>query len=151
MRPQLFVVAVAVVLLAAACGGSSDDEALRAQIAALQAQVDAAEGGSELEQRLKVLEEQLASPKTSPAPTQRAPVPSAIAVGTRTRYVANTGGVGVSVRSACRDSARTGARAWAEGVVVQVEYLGTGGCNGWALARLGSGGATSWIRDRYLS
>lgn len=161
LRPQLFVVAVAVVLLTVACRGSSDDtenEELRAQIAALQAQVDEAENDSELEQRLKLLEEQLTAPEVRATPPEasatpaQVPVePTAVAVALRTRYVANTDGDGVSVRSACRDSARTGAPGWPESAVVRVEYLGTGECTGWVLARLDTGNAASWIRDRYLS
>ena len=160
MRLQLFALAMAIVLFAAACAGSSDDadnEALRAQIAALQAQLDTAENRSDVEQRLEALEEQLTSPEASSAATPAAaarpstPEPTAVAVAPRTRYVASTGGVGVSVRSACRDSARTGARGWPESTVLQVEYVGTNACEGWVLARLGAGGTTSWIRERCLS
>lgn len=149
LRPRIFMIAVVVVLLTAACGGSNDDtesEALRSQIAALQAELDETETDSELEQRLKVLEEQLAAGST---PTQRTAESTAVAITPRTSYVAGTGGVGVSIRSACEDSARTGARAWAESTAVQVEYVGTSACTGWVLARVGS--TTSWVRERYLS
>jgi S1-C subfamily serine protease len=65
-----------------------------------------------------------------------------------TRFVANTGGSGVAVRSDCEDSARASG-ALSEGQRVSVVRIGAGACGGWSY--VDTGGAVSWVRDGYLS
>ena len=65
-----------------------------------------------------------------------------------TRYVANTGGSGVSLRSSCRTEDRTGG-AFAEGTRGEVIEQGTGACEGWSVLAVGD--SASWVRDVYLS
>jgi hypothetical protein len=88
---------------------------------------------------------------TAATETTATPTPAATAVATTSepavRYVANTGGSGVSLRSACRVDARI-AGAWAEGTRVEVVQVGSGSCDGWTLAA--SGSTETWVDNRYL-
>ena len=63
------------------------------------------------------------------------------------RYVAYTGGAGISLRSDCRNDARI-AGAWAEGTRVEVVEVGSGDCDGWTLAARGS--TETWVSNQYL-
>lgn len=67
--------------------------------------------------------------------------------GGGTRFVGNTGGQGVSVRTGCLDIARTG-DALPDATEVQVIETGSGNCEEWSLVSWGGG--NSWIRDVYL-
>lgn len=64
------------------------------------------------------------------------------------RFVAATGGVGVSHRSACDDGARIDG-SWPEGAELEVVLAGDANCAEWTL--MTDGDITSWVRNRYLS
>ena len=85
---------------------------------------------------------------TAPSPPTPTPGP---AVDTRlagqTRYVANTEGLGVKVRSACDD--QTGMGGWPDGVPVTIEYA-RADCSDWLLVKR-SNGDRSWVRFAYLA
>ena len=85
-----------------------------------------------------------ASSNASPEPSTVVATEDASAV----RYVANTGGDGISLRSDCRADARV-AGAWTEGTEVEVIEQGAGDCDGWTLASVGS--TETWVSNRYLS
>ena len=155
----------------AACGSENanqENDELRAQVVELEARL-AGEGTSntELEARLGALEAQLAERSAVPdtleqplleQPTteqpdadepEASPTPaSVVSVVATTRFIANTGGTGVSLRSECENAARTGG-AWPEGQQVTVVGAGTNACTGWVLARLGN--TESWVRASYVS
>ncbi len=63
------------------------------------------------------------------------------------RYIGNTGGVGVSLRSACAADARSPG-GWPEATEVRLLDSDEAGCEGWSLAE--AGGATSWVSELYL-
>ena len=65
-----------------------------------------------------------------------------------TRYVANSGGVGVSHRSACEDAARVDG-VWPEGAELQIVLSDDANCADWTL--LSDGAVTSWVRNKYLA
>ena len=65
-----------------------------------------------------------------------------------TRYVANSGGVGVSHRSACEDAARVDG-VWPEGAELQIVLSDDANCADWTL--LSDGTVTSWVRNKYLA
>jgi len=64
------------------------------------------------------------------------------------RWIARTGGVGVSLRSDCLADARTPG-SWPEATEVVVTQQGLARCSGWSLVRAGID--ETWIDDRYLS
>lgn len=64
------------------------------------------------------------------------------------RYVANTGGTGLSLRNDCLDSARIEG-TWPDGATVIVSYQGVGECDGWSIADDGT--AVSWVHNSYLA
>ena len=136
------IVPVAVLVLLAACGGGDGEriEALEEQVAELEAELEAT-----------------AAPATTATPTAPAtatpvatPTPALTAVPLSpplVRYIGDTGGSGVSLRSSCREDARiTG--GWAEGTEVLIEQSGRDSCSGWSVAL--ADGKASWVRDSYL-
>lgn len=64
------------------------------------------------------------------------------------RYIANTGGVGVSHRSACQRDARLDG-VWTEGTQLEIVLDSEAGCENWSL--LSDGEVTSWVSNSYLS
>lgn len=82
------------------------------------------------------------------AASTTATVAGAVPAGAVSRYVANTGGVGVRYRVECQDGALYPG-GFAEGDAVSVERTGTGSCAGWSVVTAGV--ARSWIRDEYLA
>lgn len=64
------------------------------------------------------------------------------------RYIANTGGVGVSHRSACEDGARIDG-VWPERTELEIVLADDADCTDWTL--LTDGEITSWVSDKYLS
>lgn len=64
------------------------------------------------------------------------------------RYIANSGGVGVSHRSACQDTARIDG-VWPEGVELEIVLSDEPDCADWTL--LSDGTVTSWVRNKYLA
>jgi hypothetical protein len=73
--------------------------------------------------------------------------PSTDAFAPESLVIANTGGIGVWVRTACKLSARTN-EAWDEGQVVQTAATEIADCAGWRLVELR--GVSSWVEERYL-
>lgn len=71
---------------------------------------------------------------------------NAVGPGAR-RYIANTAGQGVRLRTECRDDAVTQG-VLAERFEVIVDAVGSGACAGWS--RVHSGSLVSWVRDGYL-
>lgn len=65
------------------------------------------------------------------------------------RYVANTGGIGVRIRATCADAAGIAGVGIPEGAEITVVREGVNQCEGWAYAQSRSTG--TWIRERYLS
>lgn len=63
------------------------------------------------------------------------------------RYVAGTGGGGVSHRTACEDSARLDT-VWDDGTVLEVVASNSAECDGWTLVT--DGETTSWVLNKYL-
>jgi len=63
------------------------------------------------------------------------------------RYVAYTGGGGVSHRTACEDAARL-STVWHEGTDLEVVASSSGECEGWTLVT--DGETTSWVLNKYL-
>ena len=63
------------------------------------------------------------------------------------RYIGDTDGDGVGLRTACEDAARADG-AWPEGTEVVIEERGTGACFSWSL--VSDGDTTSWVRNIYL-
>lgn len=74
--------------------------------------------------------------------TAATPTETALAVAD-TRYIRGTPDEGVSVRTACQDTASTDA-VLAGGTAVRVTQLGTGDCEGWTFVLAGATG--SWVR-----
>ena len=64
-----------------------------------------------------------------------------------TRYIGNTGGLGVSLRSDCAADARI-AGGWAEATEVQLLESDDARCEGWRQAE--ARGVTSWVSELYL-
>lgn len=64
------------------------------------------------------------------------------------RYIANSGGVGVSYRSACEDAARIDG-SWPEGAKLEIVLDDEAACADWTL--LSDGDVVSWVRDRYIA
>jgi hypothetical protein len=64
-----------------------------------------------------------------------------------TRYIGNTGGLGVSLRSDCTTDARI-AGGWAEATEVQLLDSDDARCEGWHRAE--AQGVTSWVSELYL-
>jgi hypothetical protein len=84
---------------------------------------------------------------TPPPSTPSTSPPQASTAEADALVIANTGGLGVWVRSACRDDALTG-DAWAEGQLVEAVATEDADCVGWRLVEVQ--GASSWIEERYL-
>lgn len=85
-------------------------------------------------------------PTSTNSPT---PEPTATRLTTvLTRFIANTGGVGVAIRDDCQQSARRSG-AWTERQEVRLFAIGEGRCRGWQLAV--SDGQESWVRAEYLA
>jgi hypothetical protein len=104
------------------------------------------------------LEAEREAEETSATPTATAttnntatPMPTATTAATLNEptvlYVSNTGGSGVSLRSACRTDARI-AGAWPEGKRVEVVEVGSGDCEGWTLTAADS--TETWVSNGYL-
>ena len=143
------------VLFAAACGGDGDDErvaALEAEVEALQARVAELEGAARIggasddtAARLGAAPSPTASPSATPTPK---PEPTSVPIAAPVlRYIGDTGGEGVSLRSDCSDEARA-AGGLHEGADVFVEEEGVGQCVGWSV--VSSGATRTWVRDDYL-
>lgn len=88
------------------------------------------------------------TPSSSPtvsaarAPTTKPTLPTS-------KVIANTGGDGVALRSACDDSSRLPGAALADGMAVSVTDVGTGQCTGWSRVTVGQ--TVAWVRDIYLA
>ena len=83
----------------------------------------------------------------SPADSATA-IPTAVPVpDSPIRYIGDTGGDGVGLRTAYEDGARADG-AWPEGTEVVLEERGTGACFSWSL--VSGGDTTSWVRNIYL-
>ena len=80
-------------------------------------------------------------PTLTPQPTAKALVDGEY------RLVANTGGVGVAVRDACDNGAKTGG-SLAEGAEVQLLFIGQGSCMGWYVVAASE--IELWVRADYL-
>ena len=74
--------------------------------------------------------------------------PSFVEVEPESRYIANTGGSGVSLRDDCVDGARIEG-SWPEGAEVVRSLEGVGFCDGWSV--VADLDAVSWVRDEFLS
>ena len=120
---------------------------LRSQIATGADQDDQNSEALLSELRAAVLEDML-SRRPSPEPTATTELTSEPISPSVVRWVANTGGVGVSLRSACEIAARSGG-SWSEATRVVVTARGTGPCDGWSFARVG--GIESWVANGYLA
>ena len=84
----------------------------------------------------------------APSPPPALPGPAAdTRLAGQTRYIANTEGIGVKIRSACDD--QTGTGGWPEGARVTVEFA-RADCPDWMLVARADHGL-SWIRVDYLS
>ena len=92
--------------------------------------------------------ETVASPSTSPTPALPDWVSSGLDEQQSIRYVANTGGVGVSHRSACAKDARLDG-VWSEGTELEIVLESDPACADWSL--LSDGEITSWVQNQYLS
>ena len=95
------------------------------------------------------------APTAPPPPTATAipsPTPRSVtrdgALSGQTRYIANTEGLGIRVRTSCADNA-PGGGAWPESAQVTVDYAQSD-CPGWFLVRR-AGNESSWVRSSYLS
>ena len=94
--------------------------------------------------------------KISPKPTRVAtatttpsPIPTAQPLeAVESRWIANTGGAGVAIRSDCQTEARTGA-SLPELTMVDLVASGTERCAGWSIVE--ASGERSWVRDVYLA
>jgi hypothetical protein len=82
----------------------------------------------------------------SPAGSESTESPGTAAL-IATRYIGDTGGVGVGLRDDCLLGARSGG-SWPEGSTVVVLEAGSGRCADWSYVA-GAGGA-SWVADKYL-
>lgn len=71
-----------------------------------------------------------------------------VEVEPESRYIANTGGSGVSFRDDCLDSARLEG-SWPEGAQVVLSHDGIGFCEGWSVVL--DDVAVSWVQDQYLA
>lgn len=85
--------------------------------------------------------------KGPPAPGAE-PDPWYVEVDPEPRYIANTGGSGVSLRDDCLAEARLDG-SLAEGASVVLSHQGVGFCDGWSIVA-GSTSA-SWVENQYLS
>ena len=65
-----------------------------------------------------------------------------------TSYIGLTGGVGVSLRDRCDDSARIGG-SLAEGTLVRVLPVDTDSCPEWSF--VAAGDQETWVRNKYLA
>lgn len=146
---RVAVVALVLVVGATASGCSSENDgeeidALRDEIAQLRA--DLAEASVTPTAAAELMTPTPTIVPATPSPTE---APKSQALDTPTpRYVAATGGSGVSLRSGCSDSDRVEG-SWPEGSEVLVVAEGMGACVGWWEAE--ASGARSWVLDRYLS
>jgi len=80
-------------------------------------------------------------------PTQTAPTSDTTLAG-QVRYIANTDGIGVRLRTVCDD--QTGSPGWPEGSGVTIDYARSD-CPGWFSVKNPTSGVTSWVREGYLS
>lgn len=146
IRSKLLLVAV--LLLAVACGDDGERiEQLEAELAEMRAAISTVTA---------------APPSPRPnaelatvIPTESAPTPVPIATSTSepvsppsARWIANTDGAGLSIRTDCDPSARSDA-FWPEGLLVQVIERGVGRCAGWSLGDMN--GVQSWVHNSYLA
>ncbi len=121
-RPSLLLVAFAALLITAACSNLRD--------------AIGGDGSTPTPEATSPAEGNAALDSTSSASAALA-----------TRYIGNTGGLGVSLRSDCATDARI-ASGWAETTEVRLLELGEGRCLGWSLAE--AQGVTSWVSQLYL-
>lgn len=90
----------------------------------------------------------VSAPRSSSTAIRTAPTPRpTVSTPVEARYVGNTGGIGVSLRSDCTDAARI-AGGWADGTTLRLVETGSGRCAGWDLMALGT--TESWVSARYL-
>jgi len=125
----MFVLSLA--LLGSACSGSDGADPAESYDASPTAGPGAASDGS-----------------ASPTSTVPGWVADALDEQESTRYIANTGGVGVSHRSACQTDARIDG-VWPEGTKLQIVLDSETDCDDWSL--LTDGDITSWVADKFLS
>ncbi len=85
---------------------------------------------------------------TAPTDGDGAAADGALSAGDRL-YIVRTGGVGVSLRDDCLDSARRGGAIPERAEVTLIRIGSDGACEEWSQVLSGSG--ATWVRDRYLS
>jgi hypothetical protein len=137
--PLIFITALA--LLASACSGASDapnveDAGSASNTGSTGTSGQATNGDS------------AGGETASPTPTLPGWVSDAIDEQEHIRYIANTGGVGVSHRSACETAARIDG-SWPDGTELEIVLDSEPGCENWSL--LSDGQITSWVSNSYLS
>lgn len=138
-RRYLLLLVTALALLASACSGGTDAdnvEAAGSTTTGTSSQAITSAGGNG------------DSETTSPTSTLPGWVSDALDGQDNVRYVANTGGVGVSHRSACETAARIDG-SWPDGTELEIVLDSEPGCEDWAL--LSDGKITSWVSTAYLS
>lgn len=142
--------AALVAALAISCGGGGDTDReiaeLREQVTELQERVSAAEASASAAPEVAVTASPAPTVTQSPSPQ---PDPTSVPVSPpQVRFIANTGGVGVSVRTGCRSEDRADG-SWPEAAEVLVREAGIGPCEAWSIATFA--GVTSWVSNQYLS
>lgn len=128
----------ALALLASACSGESDAQNLEA--ADSNSNPTSASG-----QTINGTGDDATASTTATAPGW---VSDALDQEEHIRYIANTGGVGVSHRSACEKAARIDG-SWPDGTELEIVLDSEPGCEDWSL--LSDGQITSWVSNSYLS
>ena len=124
-----------------------------ALIAIVGTVIAAQSGGDEDGERAAATSETTGAAAASPSEPAGADDGDQSAVGEATatvlgsRYIGNSGGSRVSLRSDCEDSARVDG-SWPEGAAVVLLEPGEGRCEGWTMVA-GAGGS-SWVREQYL-
>lgn len=139
------VVALLIVTLTSCSSDGAGNEQLQQRVSELEARLAQAETSQSRASAGAALEE--TPPPASPIP----PTSDATATGlttAQTRFIANTGGIGVGIRDDCQQTARIGS-AWREGTEVRLLAIGEGRCAGWQLTV--SDGQESWVRSGFLT
>lgn len=128
----LTLLVVALGILGAACSGSDGPDPAEAYDITSTSETDAT------------------STSAGASPTSSVPgwVSDALDEQESIRYIANTGGVGVSHRSACETGARIDG-VWPEGTKLEIVLDSETGCDNWALVT--DGDITSWVASKFLS
>lgn len=129
LKKIAFLLAVGLSVVAAGCGSGSSDDLPGAAVSSSDAPGSATSDG------------------TATADGATSAADGAPTTGD-TLYIADTGGVGVSLRDECLDSARRGGAIPERSEVTLIRNGTDGECEEWSQV-LSASGAT-WVRDRYL-